>query len=107
MLSPLPFVGTCVSGRDGNADSLTEPALARLAALLLPKSRQLACLPMRVPNWMARLTRDAARGSPSCLKPSLNTILSPVPAYGRSLFICQDPDFMRPAANCDEHGTSW
>mmetsp|Transcript_9310 Transcript_9310/g.27990 ORF Transcript_9310/g.27990 Transcript_9310/m.27990 type:complete len:241 (-) Transcript_9310:56-778(-) len=38
---------------------------------------------MRVPNWMARLTRDAARGSPSCLKPSLNTILSPVPGDKR------------------------
>lgn len=86
--------------------SRTEPAFLRLAARLLPKSRLLAWLPMRVPNWMARFTRAAARGRPSCRSATRSIILSPVPVNRLNEFLtvfcvyvfCDYVDEVRPAA---------
>jgi hypothetical protein len=52
----------CAAGARGPGltNSATEPALTLLAARLLPKSRTLAALTSREPNWMARFTRPAA-----------------------------------------------
>lgn len=70
--------------RCGKSTSCTDPALDAFAARLLPKSRRLAALPMRLPNWMARFTRAAARESPRSRSASRRMILSPTPAEGKA-----------------------
>ena len=48
-------------------------------------ARLLTRVPMRLPNWMARLTRPAARGSPSRCRAARSTSLSPSPAHAAAL----------------------
>jgi hypothetical protein len=55
-----------------------------LAFLLLPNSRMLLSLPMRLPNWIARFSRAAARGSPKLASACLRMTLSPMPAVTKS-----------------------
>ena len=64
---------------DGTSHRRTPPALARLALRVPPNWRTLLCLPMRVPNWMARLTLAEARGRPSSTRHCRSTLLSPTP----------------------------
>jgi len=52
------------------------------AARLLPKSRLFTKFPMRLPNWMARLTRAAARGRPKFRSTARRMRLSPSPGHG-------------------------